>query len=362
MSILKSMSLPDSRAKAKGEVIFVLLLLALILSVIVSAASGAMSISLQQTIAILAAKLDLQLPWTFSPQEDAVIWSIRLPRLFVGVLVGSSLAMAGASLQGLFRNPLADPGLLGISNGAAFGAALAIVIGGAVATTAMGAWASYAVPVFAFLGGLAVTLVVFRLSTRRGITSSTAMLLAGIALNALVGALIGLLIYVADDVQLRNITFWLLGSLAGADWNSVLALALFALPPIAILFRFSYSLDVMLLGEREAGHLGIDVQRIKILVVTASALLVGAATAVAGIVGFIGLVAPHIMRIILGSKHTSLFPGVCLFGALLVIVADLAARTIVAPAELPIGILTSAIGGPFFLWLLMQKFRQLSMP
>jgi iron complex transport system permease protein len=290
----------------------------------------------------------------FEARQESVMMVIRLPRVVAGLLIGSSLAVAGASIQGLFRNPLADPGLIGISSGSALAAAIMIVLGNRLLGGFIATFGEWALPLAAFAGGFVTTLLIYRLSTIGSKTSVLTMLLAGIAINALGGAGIGLLTFIATDDQLRDLTFWSLGSLGRANWAMIGAMVPFmavALLPLPFLAR---SLNAFLLGESEAGHLGINVERIKVLVVVLVALAVGAGVAVAGMIGFVGLVVPHLIRLTLGPDHRILLPASALLGASLLLIADLLARTIAVPAEVPIGIVTVLVGGPFFLWLLLR--------
>lgn len=288
-------------------------------------------------------------------QSLAVISVIRLPRILLANLTGAGLALSGAALQALFRNPLADPGLLGISSGAALGAG-AMIVTGSLWLGGLAAWAGdFAVPIAAFVGALCATLLVQALSGGRAHWAPTTTLLAGIAVNALAGAGIGLMSYLADDVALRNFTFWSLGSLASATWPLMIPVMMLVMPGLLFLMREAAPLNMILLGEAEAGHAGVDVRRLKQRVIGFSALCIGALVAVTGIIGFIGLVAPHLVRLSIGPDHRVLLPGSALLGALLLGTADLGARTLAAPAELPIGLLTSLIGGPFFLWLIHKE-------
>lgn len=290
-----------------------------------------------------------------SEQTMAVLGYIRLPRLVLANLAGAGLALSGAALQALFRNPLADPGLLGISSGAALGAGLMIVTGSAW-LAGFAAWAGdLAIPLAAFVGALCATLLVQGLASGKARWAPATTLLAGIAVNALAGAGIGLLSYLADDAALRNFTFWSLGSLASATWELLMPVTLLVLPGLILLFRQAAPLNMILMGEAEAGHAGVDVRQLKHRVIALSALCIGALVAVTGIIGFIGLVAPHLVRLSIGPDHRWLLPGSALLGALLLGTADLGARTLAAPAELPIGLLTSLIGGPFFLWLIRRE-------
>lgn len=291
-------------------------------------------------------------------QARAVLLSIRLPRVVLALIVGAGFGAAGSALQTLLRNPLADPGLIGISSGAALGASLTIVCGPwllsryGVAGDGVTAFA-------AFAGALAMTALVYHMSASRGRLILSVLLLSGIALNALAGAMIGVMTYVASDSQLRSLTFWSLGSLAGVQWHTIQIL----LPPVAIgamlIARCSRALNVMQLGEMEAHHLGVPVQRVKRIVLVAAAMIVGAIVSCTGQIGFIGLVAPHCVRLVCGPDQRWVLPGSMLFGATLAVLSDLAARTIAAPAEVPLGILTALIGGPFFLALILRSRERL---
>lgn len=288
--------------------------------------------------------------------RDAVIlFDIRVPRLAMGILVGAALAVSGAVMQGLFRNPLADPGLVGVGAGAGLGAIGAIVLGSLLPFGLRDALDYYLVPVAAFLGGWLTTILLYRLSTHRGRTSVAVMLLGGIAIAALAGALSGILIYLADDAQLRDLTFWGLGSLAGATWDKVLIAGPLILLALAATPFLARALNGLALGEGPAAHLGIPVQRMKNAAILTVAAATGAAVAVSGGIGFVGIVVPHLLRLMIGPDHRYLLPNAALLGASLLLLADMISRTIVAPAELPIGIVTATLGGPFFLWILMRN-------
>ncbi|MBO6604519.1 FecCD family ABC transporter permease [Rhodophyticola porphyridii] len=288
-------------------------------------------------------------------QESVILFDIRLPRLVMGILVGAALAVSGAVMQGLFRNPLADPGLVGVSAGAGLGAISAIVLGGLLPLAMREGLGYYTVPVAAFLGGWFTTILLYRLSTSRGRTSVAVMLLGGIALAALTGALSGILIYMADDAQLRDLTFWGLGSLAGATWEKVLVAGPLIVLALAATPFLARALNGLALGEAAAAHLGIPVQRMKNIAILTVAAAVGAAVAVSGGIGFIGIVVPHLLRLMIGPDHRYLLPNAALLGASLLILADMISRSIIAPAELPIGIVTATLGGPFFLWILLRN-------
>nr|WP_165284722.1 MULTISPECIES: iron chelate uptake ABC transporter family permease subunit [unclassified Pseudomonas] len=319
-----------------------------------SLALGPVSLPLGDTLRAALRLLGLPLTADASLQQAELILSqIRMPRTLLGLAVGMVLALCGVAMQGLFRNPLADPGLVGVSSGAALGAAVAIV-GGAAFGGLPEAFAPYLLSVCAFVGGLLVTALVYRLGRRDGQTNVATMLLAGIALTALAGAAIGLFTYLADDATLRTLTFWNLGSLNGASYARLWPLLLATLAVALWLPRRARALNALLLGESEARHLGFDVERLKRELVFCTALGVGAAVAAAGLIGFIGLVVPHLMRLLVGPDHRLLLPASALAGASLLLLADLVARLALAPAELPIGIVTALIGAPFFLYLLVR--------
>ncbi|NDV88486.1 iron chelate uptake ABC transporter family permease subunit [Aurantimonas aggregata] len=287
--------------------------------------------------------------------DRVIVWQIRLPRVLLGALVGASLATVGAMMQGLFRNPLADPGLIGVSSGAAFAAVATIVLSAGVLAPYAAFFGIYALPVAAFGGGLAATLVIYRIGTLAGRSSVALMLLAGIALGALAAAGTGFLIYMSNDEQLRDLTFWTLGGLGGASWAKLAAAAPMMVAALVFAPLVGRGLNGVVLGEAEAFHLGVRVQALKRVTIVLVALATGAAVAVSGTIGFVGIVVPHLLRLWLGPDHRYLLPASALFGASLLLVADMAARTLVAPAELPLGILTAGIGAPVFLWILLRR-------
>ncbi len=288
-------------------------------------------------------------------RDHAVVLNIRLPRMLLGVLIGAGLAVSGLLMQGLFRNPLADPGLVGVSSGSALGAVGVIVLGTTVLAPVTQALGIFALPVAAFGGGLLTTAILYRVATRSGQTAIATMLLAGIALGALAGAISGILVYVASDAQLRDLTFWGMGSLAGATWVKIAAAGpIIALALCASAF-LAQGLNALTLGEATAAHLGVPVQRFKRITILAVAAATGASVAVSGGIGFVGIVVPHLLRLVIGPDHRYLLPATALLGASFLLLADALSRTIVAPAELPIGIVTAAFGGPFFLWILLRR-------
>jgi iron complex transport system permease protein len=289
-----------------------------------------------------------------SVRDRIIILDIRLPRAVLGLMVGASLAVSGAVMQGLFRNPLADPGLVGVSSGASLGAVLLIVLGSSFFGPLFAIFGFYALPVAAFVGGLITTLLLYKIATRSGQTSVATMLLAGIALGALAGAVTGVLIFMADDKQLRDLTFWGLGSLAGANWMKILSAGPIILVSLAVVPFLARGLNALTLGEAAAFHMGIPVQRLKNIAIVSVAASTGASVAVSGGIGFVGIVVPHVLRMLIGPDHRYLLPASALLGGTLLIFADMIARTIVPPAELPIGIITAFAGAPFFLWILLR--------
>ncbi len=340
----------------KIPVLFIFILfLGLISFTIISIGLGPVSIPPSDVIQVILNKIGLSALDENLTQFSAIINSIRLPRVIMAILIGATLAVCGASLQGLFRNPLADPTLIGVSSGAAFAAAFVIIFGAQFAVILPGFVAASLLPIAAFLGGLGATWLVYIISSKNGSTSVGTMLLAGIAINALAAAGIGYLIFTADDNQIRDLTFWTLGSIGGSVWDTVFRTSPFLIFTIVGLQFLSKQMNILLLGEQEARHLGVNTERIKKLIISLSALGIGSAVAVSGVIGFVGLVVPHVIRLIIGPDHRFLMPASVLLGALLLLASDLFARMIVIPAELPIGIVTSTIGAPFFLWLLIKK-------
>ncbi|MBD9426640.1 iron ABC transporter permease [Pseudomonas sp. PDM15] len=318
-----------------------------------SLALGPVSLPLGDTLLAALRLMGLPIDGEGLQQAELILGQIRLPRSLLGLCVGIVLALSGVAMQGLFRNPLADPGLVGVAGGAALGAAIAIV-GGSMVGGLPPALAPYLLSICAFTGGLIVTAVVYRFGRRDGQTNVATMLLAGVALTAMSGAGVGLFTYLADDATLRSLTFWNLGSLNGASYPRLWPLLLVTLGVAIWLPRRASALNALLLGESEARHLGFNVERIKLELVLCTALGVGAAVAAAGLIGFIGLVVPHLMRLLVGPDHRVLLPASLLAGASLLLLADLVARLVLAPAELPIGIVTALIGAPFFLYLLVR--------
>lgn len=336
----------SSRVNRAGTVLSCAMAAVLLVLCVVSAGTGAYDIPAGDVIGSAAHRLGLG-GARLDRVAESVLWDVRLPRITLALLVGASLGCAGALMQGVFGNPLAEPGVVGISSGAAVGAVGAIVLG-------LDVFGNWTITLCAFAAGLLTVLVVYGLSRSGGRTEVVTLVLTGIAVNAFAGALIGLFIFFADNAQISQITFWQLGSLAQSTWPKVLAVLPCALLGLAVAPFFSRRLDLLALGERQARHLGVEVERMRIVLILVVALLTAAAVAVAGIISFVGLVVPHLLRMAAGPGHRFLVPGSALGGALVLVAADLAARTLAAPAELPIGVLTALVGSPFFFWLLRR--------
>jgi len=335
------------------------LLVILAAATILALTVGAAGIPLARLPAALGISSDVSHPLT--SRDQLVLWSIRIPRIAAAAMVGGLLAGAGAIMQGLFRNPLADPALVGVSSGGAFAAAAAIVFTDSRHGESVRFLQNELLPIAAFAGSLITTIILYIIASRGGRTSIAIFLLAGLALAAIANAGIGLLVFVADDRQLRDITFWLLGSLSGATWPKAATLApVLALALISCL-AVARGLDLLVLGEAEAFHSGVDVERLKRVSIVLVSAMTGVAVSVCGVVGFVGIVVPHILRMVIGPDHRFLLPASALLGGSLLIFADVLARTIVAPAELPIGIITAAVGGPFFLWILLRQRSRLAL-
>ncbi|HWL51597.1 MAG TPA: iron ABC transporter permease [Chthoniobacteraceae bacterium] len=317
-----------------------------------SLGAGAFSISWSET---LAAFRD---GFASADRQHAVIWQLRLPRILLGFVAGGALGICGAALQGLFRNPLADPALVGVSGGGALGAVAAIVLGVPGFLQGLPLVSLYAVPAAAFVGALVATAVVYRVATWQGRVRVATLLLAGIAINAVAGSAIGWFSFVADDVQLRELSFWSLGSVGGASWEALGASVPLLLLALAVLPRYARSLNALALGESNARQMGAPVEEMKRGVVVAVAMAIGGVVAFTGIIGFIGLIAPHLFRLAGGPDHRWVLPGSFLIGGCLLCGADVIARVAVAPAEIPVGIIVSSVGAPFFLFLLLREKRR----
>lgn len=323
------------------------LVAALLVACVIAAGVGAYAVSPGEVLAAIARRVGIMSGAAVDPLADEVLWQIRFPRVALAVVVGAALGCAGAAMQGSFSNPLAEPGVVGVSSGAVLGAVISIVGG----VTFAGSWSLAGA---AFLGGLITVLGVYWGARSGGRTEVVTLVLTGIAVNALAGAVIGLMTYLSDDAELRSITFWTLGSVAQATWAKVAVVAPVAAIGLAIAWHLAPRLDMLAIGERQARHLGVDVERLRIGMLTVVAVLTAAAVAMSGSILFVGLVIPHLVRMVAGPAHRLLLPASALAGALVLVLADLVARTAAAPAELPLGVLTALVGSPFFLWQLRR--------
>jgi iron complex transport system permease protein len=338
------------RVSFREPTLGVALIAAVVVAFLLGVGRGAVDIAPTSVVKILLHRLFGFDNASIDAQQDAVLWTIRLPRVLLSLLVGAALGVSGAALQGVFRNPLADPGLIGVSSGGAVGAVAAIVSGFA----AFGRWS---IPVAAFGGAIVTTVLVFRMASRDGRVEVVTLVLCGVAVNAIAGAAIGLLVSVADDTELRDVSFWQLGSVGGATWETVAVIAPFVVVALVAIPLKARQLDLFVLGEREARHLGVRVERTRLVTIVLAALSCGASVAVAGILGFVGLIVPHLIRLVNGPSHRVLLPASALGGAALLTFADLAARTVAVPREVPLGVMTALLGSPVFLLLIRRSRR-----
>lgn len=329
-----------------------ILVVALIAVAVASAGTGQLAIGPAEVFGSITHAIGLEWgPLPAHPNGEAALWSIRFPRVVLALLVGAALAVAGTLMQAIFGNPLAEPGVVGVSSGAALAAAATIVFGWGF----LGAWTT---PVFAFAGGLGATLLVYFSSRAGGRTEVVTLVLTGVAINAFASAGLAFLLFLGDTQAREEIVFWQLGSFNGAMWTDVAVVAPVTVVGIAIALLLARRLNVLSLGERSARHLGIDVERLRIGTIVVVALLVAVAVAFTGVIAFVGLVVPHLMRMLIGPAHGPLLVSSALGGAVLLLASDLVARTAVPFADLPIGMLTSLVGGPFFFWLLRRTRRR----
>ncbi len=347
-----SVSARLAAAKRHRLVVLACLALALLAVTVFAVAVGAAGVPLGTSARILLKRVPLlgrAIHRTWDPSLETIIISVRLPRVLLAMMVGMALALAGTIFQSLFRNPMADPGIVGSSQGAALGATLAFFFsvdfhwGGLSAT-----------PVFAFLGALAAVLVLYALSRTGGTVPVTSLLLVGLALSSFLASIVTVFMVVAKD-RLINIFFWLMGGLGTTNWDMVTAIAPFIVVGVITTLFFTRDLNLMLLGEERAAQLGLPVERFKLIMLVTASLIVGAAVAFSGIIGFVGLMTPHIVRLLTGPDHRYLVPGSLLGGALFMVLADTLARTVIAPNELPVGVVTAFFGAPFFIFLLKRK-------
>lgn len=348
---VREATLPVARPKDHASLLGVVVSAAFVIVLIGSIAIGAVSLSISDIFGALFDRFSAE---PLSPAETlnaAVVWDLRLARSLTAIIVGASLATCGAAMQGLFGNPLADPGIVGVSSGASLGAIIVVVL----QISTFGVWT---LPIGAFLAGMATTFVIYALARpgREGADNSR-LLLVGIAVNAIGGSIAGYMTYLATAEQLQSLTFWSMGSLSSAKWTTVAITIVPALAGIALLIVWSRQLDLLALGERQARHLGVDVRVLRRKLIFVTALLVAAAVSFNGTIGFVGLVVPHLFRLMIGPGHRRLIPFSAIGGALLVMLADLAARTLDPPSEVPIGVIMGSLGGPFFLWMIWRGKR-----
>lgn len=336
------------RPKDRLPLAVLLVAVGLVGALLASVAMGAMPLTLDQVFSGFAARLSGGELTQDAHLNAAVVWDLRLARSLTAVLVGASLATCGAAMQGLFGNPLADPGLVGVSSGASLGAIAVVVL----QISSFGIWT---MPVGAFVAGVGTTFLIYALAQpgREG-ADSARLLLVGIAVNAISGSIAGFLTYLATAEQLMSLTFWSMGSLGAAKWLTLAITAPPALLGVGLLLIWSRPLDLLALGERQARHLGVDVKVLRRKLVFVTALLVASAVSFAGTIGFVGLVVPHIFRLMIGPGHRLLIPFSAAGGAVLMLIADTAARTLDPPNEIPIGVLMGVLGGPFFLWMIWR--------
>ncbi|ALJ22142.1 FecCD family ABC transporter permease [Microbacterium sp. No. 7] len=324
----------------------------LLIGVVLSAGIGQLPIGPAEVVGSLLRAVGVPNAWAPSDAlVEQTLWQIRFPRVVMSLLVGALLAIAGAVMQAIFANPLAEPGVVGVSSGSAVGAALAITFG----VTAIGSWATAA---FAFAFGLVTTLVVYATARAQGRTETVTLLLTGIAVNAFAGAALALLMFVGDSSSREQIVFWQLGSMNGSRWPEALVVCVVGVVCAAGAIALGRQYDLLALGDRTAAHLGVRVERLRIASIVFVALLTAVSVAFAGIIAFVGLVVPHIVRMLLGPSARTLLPASLLGGAIMLVYADLLARTLIVSADLPIGILTSLVGGPFFYWLIRRNRRR----
>ena len=334
--------------RVRAGVLIPILGVALVSAVVLAAARGQVPVAPSEVLGSILHRIGLDWgPLPRHPQGETTLWSVRFPRVTMAVLVGAGLGCAGALMQGVFGNPLAEPGVIGVSSGAAVGAFSVIVFG----VSTLGSWT---VVVAAFVGGMVTTFGVYFLSRSKGRTEVVTLILTGIAVNAFAGAVIGLFTFISDDDALRAMAFWNLGSLSGSSWTSVLTILPCVVVGIVAAQWHAGPLDLLTLGDVPARHLGVEVERVRITLVVVIALLVAAGVAFTGIIGFVGLVVPHVIRMVSGPGHRLLLPASALGSALVITLGDLIARTAIPFQELPLGILTALVGGPFFFVLLLR--------
>jgi iron complex transport system permease protein len=330
----------------------VLLGAALIIIIALATSIGSVQIPLGTTFSILADKLPfVDIAQTWSDGTATIVLDIRLPRIILAGLVGAALAVAGATYQGLFRNPLADPYLIGVAQGASLGAVIGFLLPAAWNLTVVGV-----IPMFAFIGAILSTIIVYFLARRGKTLPVTTLILAGVALSALLSSIVSYLVIFSGN-KLHSIIFWLMGSFSGSEWSSVLIVLPYVVVGTAVIVIFARLLNVMQLDEEQAQQLGVNVESFKLILLAAATLITAASVSFVGTIGFVGIIIPHIVRLIWGADHRYLLPLAILTGAIFMILTDLIARTIMAPTEIPIGVITAICGAPFFLYLLRRRTK-----
>lgn len=334
----------------RAALVLLVLLAVLIAACIAGAAFGAVPVPASEVVGAVGAVLS----GAHLTPDQSLLVDLRFPRVALAALVGACLAAGGVLYQALFRNALADPYVLGVSSGAGLGAAIAFAIAGA------GAAVIWAPPLAAFVGATLTILLVASLSTRRGVLQSVSLLLAGVAVSYTLAALTSFVLVVRRE-QMSRIVFWMMGGLQGASWEQVGIVGVMLVVGLAVPYAFARELNIMLLGDERAGELGVDVERVKRIILGAASLVVSAAVSVSGLIGFVGLMTPHAARLVLGPDHRLLLPASVLSGAIVMVLADLLARVVIAPVELPVGIVTALAGGPVFVWLLIRSRRGVSL-
>jgi len=344
----------------KINLFFLSMIFILFILLIIGVSYGPVKITIFNVLVIIFQEFGFLKDIFISDINKIVLLDIRLPRVVLGAIVGLALGTSGAILQGLFRNPLVDPGFIGVSSGAAVGAMFAILFTQVIQLYFWNFLIPFILPILAIIGSFITTILVYKMSKVDGKTNIMTMLLSGIAVNAISGSIIGLFVSVSSDIQLRSFTFWTLGGLDNADWFVVFLTALFVTIPLIMVFKMKYELDIFMLGDSEAHHLGLNVEALKKKIILMSSIMVGISVSFCGMIGFIGLVTPHLVRLFIGPKHKLLIPGAALLGAIILSLSDLIAKSIIAPAQLPLGVITSAIGAPFFIWLIINQKKRFS--
>lgn len=341
----------------KHEIIIALLFISLIFSIGLFSTIGTANVNVLDTFKIITSKLPIigrRIDMSNIPDSyRAIIWNIRLPRVLLGILVGASLSIAGAAFQGMFKNPMADPYVIGISSGAALGAAIAIIL-----KINIDFFNISAISIFSFLGALSSVIVVYNMAKIKNKVSVTTLLLAGVAVGQFLTAVMSFLMVIYDK-DMTKIIYWTMGSLAGKGWEPIIKISLPLIIAITVINFFARDLNILLMGEESAQSLGVDVDKTKIYILVLCTFITSIVVSVSGIIGFVGLIIPHIIRLLLGPDHRILLPASALLGGIFMIFADTIARTLISPVEIPVGIITALFGGPFFIYLLKSKKKNI---